>query len=259
MANYKLILKNTTISNIELDDGFTIPASSQITIEPSQRHRLIDDIDDGGDIVALINSGDIVVNDGVDDLILANGFMLQRAIDYIKYPDRAFNVRFEAEPERNNGFVSKNVQEAIEESRSAIEGKTAALPIFLNNGLTNNKWLSLDGAMGASNDLPQPVSFDSKIISLTYVNTNNNSDIDIEFYKNGTAPGNLVYTWSLRNKRYAYKTNNLSGVLFVAGDRLSCFARQVQGGTGVSARDVIVTIELQSTNSVVGEGGGTTL
>ena len=202
-----------------------------------------------------ILNGTIVVNDGVLDLTVANGIALDRAIDYLKHPDTAFNIRFLAEPERSNGFGAKNVQEAIEEARSAIEGKISALPTFLNNGLTSNKWLKLDGSMGSSDILPAISSYDGKLAGMTYINTNDGSNVDIEFYKNGTAPGNLLFTWQIRNKRHAYKTNGLDSYTMLRGDRISCFAKLT---SGTNARDVIVYVFVQSTNSVIGEGGGST-
>lgn len=245
------LLKNTTVSPVSVSDtGITIAASPGSYIIPPQDYMLWAA---STDVIPLINSGVIVINDGVLDLNPANGIALARAIDFLEHPDTAFNVRFLAVPERPNGFASKNVQEAIEEAKSAIEGKISVLPTFLNNGLTSNKWLSLDGAMGPSDTLPAVTSYDSKIAGLTYINTNNDSDVDIEFYKNGTAPGNLLFVWQIRDKRHAWKTNGLDSYTFMRGDRISCFAKAV---VGVSARDVIVNVFVQSTNSLVGEGGG---
>ena len=263
MPNLKKILKNNTGSPIILPEtGVTIPATGQITLEPGQYYLYANEIDISGVLATKIRSGDIIVNDGVDDLTVANGFSVERGIDYLKNNDRAFNIRFEAQPERMNGFVAKNVQEAIEESKAAIEGKVSVLPTFLNNGLTKNKWLSLDGAMNASNILPAVTAFDSKLAAMTFINGNNNADTDLEFYKNGA----LVFTWYVRNKRYAYKTDALSGVSFNQGDRISCFAKQTTDhsseggdGTGVDPTSVILFINVQTVNSIVGEGGGTTL
>ena len=256
MANSKLILKNTTITDIELDEGFTIPASSQIEIDPSLRHRFWDDIDVVGLLATKIRAGDVVVNDGINDLIA------ERGIDFLKFSDRAFNLRFESDPERVNGFVSKNVQEAIEEARAAIEGKVSVLPTFLNNGLTKNKWLALDGAMNPSNELPAVTSYDARLASFTFVNDKVNTDTNIELYVNGV----LTYTWFVRNAQYAWKTSGLSGVVFDRGDRISCFARQVTDhtsnggdGTGTDPSSVVIFINVQTINSVNDEGSGKTL
>jgi hypothetical protein len=256
------IIKNTTLSDIDLEKvGTSIPASGQIEI-PTQQYLLWADEDAITEIYVHLLSGDLVVNDGVDDITVANGFNIERAKNYLENPDHAFYARFASQPERMNGFVAKNVQEAIEEAKAAIEGKVSVLPTFLNNGLTKNKWLSLDGAMASSDSLPAVTAFDSKLAAMTYINNRDNTDVDIEFYSNGV----LVYTWNIRNKRYAYKTDALSGTSFSQGDRISCFAKQVTDhtsnggdGTGTDPTSVIVFINVQTVNSIVGEGGGPTL
>ena len=256
------IIKNTTVSDIEIyETGVNLAASSSFTIDPIN-HNYWATPEAIAEITPYINSGDIVINDGVLDLTAANGITLTTAILFLEYPDTAFSNRFLSEPERMNGFVAKNVQEAIEESKAAIEGKVSVLPTFLNNGLTKNRWLALDGAMSASNSLPAVTAYDSKLSGLTFVNGNNNADTDLEFYKNGI----LVFTWYVRNKKYAYKTDGLSGVSFLQGDRISCFAKQTadhssQGGdgTGVDPTSVIVFVNVQTVNSVTGEGGAPTL
>jgi hypothetical protein len=257
--NKKKILKNTINAPIELSQiGLTIPALGQITIEPGMYYIIANEIGltPAGQLDTLIANGSIVVNDGVHDLTVAEGILVDRAIDYLKYPDTAFNIRFLSESERPNGFAANNVQEAIEEARSTIEGKISVLPTFLNNGLTSGKWLSLDGSMGGSDVLPSICTYDSKLAGLTYININNGSNLDIEFYKNGITASQLVFTWQIRNKRHAWKTNSpLNTVLFLSGDRISCFAR---GVAGTSARDVVINLFVQSTNSVGGEGGAAT-
>ena len=243
------IIKNTTISDISLKDaGITIPASSQYEIEP-QDYLLWATDDVLTEISSYLTSGDLVVNDGINDLSATDGTY------YLKYPDSAFNQRFLSEPDRSNGFTAKTVQEAIEESKANIEGKTTALPSFMNNGITKNKWLALDRSMSSSNELPAIIAYDSTIASIVFINKNDDSDVDIELYKNGI----LDFTWELRNKRWAYKTNGLTSINLVAGDKLSCFAREVTGGTGVDPTSVILDVVLRSTSSITGEGGSSTL
>jgi hypothetical protein len=254
MANYKLVLKNTTITDIELDDGFTAPASGQVIIQPSQRFRLIDEIDDGGDLVALINSGDIVVNDGVNDITVANGFALQNAIDYIKYPDRAFNIRFEAEPERNNNFVSKNVQEAIEEAAqnsSSVIGRTYAV-IFFNNGNTANRWLFHIPTSDATDQLPYYVYWDLEAFGISFSNKVDMINCDIEFYINGTLPTDKVYTLEVRGQKYSHNTTLGSFFNANIGDKISIFVKKVGQSTALS---VEVDINFRITSSTVGPGG----
>lgn len=117
----KKILKNTTASPIELTQvGVTVPALGQIIIEPGQYFLYANEIglSPPGQLDTLISSGAIVVNDGVLDLKSSNGISEDRAIDYLKHPDTAFNIRFLSQPERSNGFTSKTVQEAIEEAKN---------------------------------------------------------------------------------------------------------------------------------------------
>jgi len=109
------ILKNTTGSDIEIKStGFTILASSSYTIEVSEfRFWAADEAIT--EITSFITSGDIVVNDGINDLSATEG------INHLKYPDFAFSQRFLSEPERSNSMSSKTTQQAVEEARPDIE------------------------------------------------------------------------------------------------------------------------------------------
>lgn len=66
------ILKNQTSSAINLDIGLTVPASGQLTLNPTD----FDDAADSNDLVEFIGSGDIVVNDGSFDLDKADAIRL---------------------------------------------------------------------------------------------------------------------------------------------------------------------------------------
>jgi len=106
------IVKNTTASDITISRvGVTISASSQHTIEV-QEYLLWGNTDALAEITPYVVSGDIVINDGIMDLSVGDG------INFLEYPDTAFNARFLSDPERVNGFASKTVQEAIEEAAS---------------------------------------------------------------------------------------------------------------------------------------------
>jgi hypothetical protein len=112
------VLINTTSSDIEVEGtGITVPANGQHEI-PQQDYLLWAASED---IAPFVNSGDIVVKDDYDGLIPARG------LDYLKYPDRAFHVRFDSCEVRDNCISSKNVQEAIEEVGFANK-------IYLKNG-----------------------------------------------------------------------------------------------------------------------------
>lgn len=249
MANNKLILKNTTISEIVLDEGFTVPASSQITIDPTLRMRFWDDIDVVGGLAASIRSGNIVVNDGVNDIT-----DVERAIDYLKIPDRAFNLRFESEPERSNDFLAKNIQEAIEEARdmnTAVTGRTYLIT-FYNNGNTANKWLYHIPTSEATDQLPYHSGFDLDVYGIIFGNKNTNIDCDVEFYVNGTTAPFKVFTLEVRDSRFYYKTTVSSIFSVAVGDDISIFIKKVGASTPASV-EINLHVRINSNN--VGEAG----
>lgn len=245
------ILKNTTVSDIELKEiGLTVPGSGQITVDTTGYLLLAQDTSIT-ELTALINVGDIVVNDGVQDLTVTNGIDLDRAIDFLKHPDTAFNSRFLSETERSNGFASKNVQEAIEESRNSAIGALLSFP-FLTTGNVSNKWLGTFESSFTSDTVPLIVPQDSDLKGVTFTNKDDNIDIDCEVYKNGV----LVTTVEIRNKRYYWKAGITPAVSFSQGDRLSVFLKKVTEGTGDStAQDPIIQILLKLVNEQPGEGG----
>jgi len=219
-----IILKNTTGSDIALSEfGVTVPLSGQYLCDTQEYTRLAGD-DSITEITTHINTGDIVVNDGVDDITVANGFTLQNAIDYLKYPNTAFNIRFAAEPERSNGFTKKNTQEAIEESRTSGVGKLIGY-FFAGSGNTFNKWLGFGNTNSTSDVVPLVLPQDMSLKGVTYSNANDDSSIDLEVHVNGV----LSFTWQVRNYRVAWETG-LSGYDFNQGDRISIYAKKVTGG-----------------------------
>lgn len=151
-----------------------------------------------------------------------------------------------------NGFTSTDVQNAIEEAKNASSfGSLAILPVFLNNGSTRNKWLSLYNAFNTSDTLPAIAPFTSEIFALTYTNATSGSNVDIEIYKNGAAGGNLIFTWQIRNKKNAYKTN-MTPLALSPGDTISVFCRDV---SSPYPNTVVVTVGVRTTASTTGEGG----
>ncbi len=112
-------LKNTTGVDIVITSvGLTISASTTLTIEVEEYTLWASD-DVIAEITTDINTGDLVVSDGIGDLSAFDG------LNFLRYPDTAFNIRFLSDPERFNGFIAKNVQEAIEE---AVTGTSVVTP-----------------------------------------------------------------------------------------------------------------------------------
>jgi hypothetical protein len=101
------IIKNTTALDIILDGpGITVPALGQVTLESSDYDKLTQTTN----ILTLIGNGDIVINDGIDDLSIAE------AVKFIYLPDFAENIRFKNDATNENLFEAKETQEAIEEA-----------------------------------------------------------------------------------------------------------------------------------------------
>lgn len=247
MANTKLILKNTSIVDLELSEGFTIPASGQITIDPSLRHRFWDDIDVVGTLAIMIRTGVVIVNDGVTDITLANGLDVERGIDYLKFPDTAFNIRFKSNPERNNGFTSKNAQEAIEEVRSSFLGK-GFQTTFMGNGTVGNEWLKSEDQNINSDQSPDIFKFGARCVGIDFTNSRGGSDfvaiLCLSNINNG-ATVTRFFKWTVTNGRVGLKTNNINGFTVNAGDKMAVYVRD----TGRNPRDLVVTLDFIVTSA----------
>lgn len=235
------ILKNTTVSPLGVSDlGITIPANSSYTVQVPDYLLLAD----SSDVITPITSGDIVVNDGSQDLSTIQGLL------YVGYPDDALRLHFLDNSVRSNGFSAQNVQDAIEESRNQVAGKLEDFG-FMSSGSVQNKWLNIDHPSVTSDTVPLVTPWSGKITALTFSNKNDNVDIDIELYINTV----LAYTWEIRNKRTAWKAL-AGGIATVSqGDRLSMFARAYNGGTGGSPRDVAGEIMATLITQPDGDGG----
>lgn len=238
------ILKNNTVSDISVKSiGVTLPASSSTTIDVRE-HTLLASVDSIAELTTPINAGDIIVNDGLRDLSAADG------LRYIAYPDDAFNIRFLNDPDRANAFNSRNVQEAIEEARTSGIGSVIPF-VFSSSGNTADKWLEYTSSSAPSNEVPLLVPQNADIKGFTFSNKDDDVDIDVEIYCNGT----LVYTWEVRNKRTYYETGISAGSL-LQGDRLSVFFKRYSGGTGDdTAQTPILTVLIKFTAEAAGSGG----
>lgn len=133
------IIKNTTLSSIEVKEvGVTIPASSQYIVDPGNYRlwatAIINSITGATQFVTNINSGDLVVNDGYEDLTDTHGK------DFLKAFEHAWNIRFDAEPKRANGFYldDSNVQEAIEFSKTGAIDNDLDKMQFGKQGISSN-------------------------------------------------------------------------------------------------------------------------
>lgn len=134
---------------------------------------------------------------------------------------------------------------------SAVGGSIACM----DDGLTFNKWLSIGrtSASSTSDTVPAVIPFNSVLYSLTYINSTDDTGTDVEIYKNGV----LLFTWQIRNKRRAYKTDGLTTITFLAGDYIGIYMKDVSGSTKPS--DPLIYIHYSFTDGTFGEGGSSTL
>lgn len=192
--NYKKRLRSGTGTAIEIEQtGHEVPATGFFTIEPGRYYVYANIMDETGGVTLhqKILDGDIIVNDGQRDLIP------DRGIDYLKHPDRAWNIRFESDPDRLNGFVAKNAQEAIEEAQGQAIGNDLDTMQFGRNGnINNNTWL-LNLNNIPSNSSPTVLAYDSLFRKISFSNDNNAANFTIQVWRSPETNPNaktLVYS-----------------------------------------------------------------
>lgn len=152
-----------------------------------------------------------------------------------------------------NGFTADGVQAAIEEAQNSAIGSIKSFS-FMTSGNTSNKWLGFASNTAPSDQVPFIVPQDSEIKGVTFANRDNDVDIDIEIYVNGT----LQHTENIRNKRWYYNVG-ISGPTCNQGDRISVYLKQYTGGTGdTTAQDPIVVVLVKFTDEEVATGGAQT-
>ena len=105
---FERVLKNTTASDITIPDtGYTIPASGQLEVYPPDI-LLWAASAVGGDLESYLDSGDVVVNDGVTDLIAAVGkaylyfvYSMEDLVEYDYFEDDTLSLT------TSDGWISK--------------------------------------------------------------------------------------------------------------------------------------------------------
>ena len=284
------ILVNKTGTDIPLKfvGGESVPANGEKAIRVTEYldYAIEDSINEL--ITHIVTNGDINVKDGITEM---SG---QEALNYLLYPHFAKSSRFEINTLLGHKqFTQKTTQQAVEESFPSIkkdatliqntvrniifegagvivtnEGNNTVkvnhpaefIPgklvdfSFGNVGNTQNKWLEFATSSASSDEDPFVAVFGGILVGLTYVNTRDNTDLNIEIYKNGS----IWFTWEIRNKRYAFKTNfDSPEPTLLQGDRISMFSKKITSGSGSSQPSTpIVEFTLQVTSSPIAEGGG---
>jgi len=228
------ILKNTTLSDIELDFlGVTVPASGQLTIDPEDYLDLGTD-DSTNEIDPFITSGDIVVNDGTNDLGITAGQ------NFIRFPDNAPNIRYD---NTISGLISTDVKNAIDELAGTVTvDEFAFFPIWAeeNAALGNNlrEWSFGNGAQG---DIGIVLPVDAQLYAVSYNADNAGTNTEIAVVQNTSSQ---VATTGPQSGEDGF---NILGtpVQFSAGDRLG-FQTILAGG----ASDVRVCAWMRVPSSI---------
>jgi len=127
-----------------------------------------------------------------------------------------------------NGFVSTNVQAAIEEAQSTALGKLVfVVSINRNGSMSGGDWF------GRSEVLPNTASFvcptNMQFIGISWSNANSNCDFDLEFYKNGRTTTKFR-TYQARNLTLGYAYGWADS--FSAGDYID--VKYIDQGDNVS-------------------------
>lgn len=268
------ILKNTTGADITLRQ-VVIRAGSSYTIPPKRF-----DVWAADDVVdPYVTSGDIVVNDGTVDLSVAAGIRhldklsaaTQVDVDLSPFqnistdddvqavlPELIPNAQVndvDVTTQINSVDFRGNVSVTDEGNGNATITIGTASPLggiyalhFGDSGSVGNEYLENSISRRPTNEVPQIVPFNSKVIAYTYSNRDNDSDIDLKIYSvaenSANSPTILKDAWVLRNARSARKTNFPSDIVFNAGDKVTIYADD----KGVNPDDVAFTIYLQITS-----------
>jgi hypothetical protein len=244
------VLNTTTGSSVFIEDiGVSINPGEPYTIHPNNYGRFAASVD----IDTLIDDGDITLTlfaellTPIDAKRVINELspfiaafdtqqnLLQPVVRYIEVDGTLLAIEDLGDGQTR---LKANLS-------STIQGRLISFS-FKNSGNTSNKWVSFGASSATSNSVPFVCPFNLVLCAITFSNEDDNESSDIEVYKNGS----LLFTWEVRNKRTAYKSNFAQN--FSAGDRISIFMRKAQGKT---PNNPVLEVILLISDNVVGEGG----
>lgn len=256
-------LNNQTGSLVKISDvGDEVQASSFIDVPNYDRHKYADSID----IDPLVNGGTLVVEHPLGTLLNAfDGLCLIHEETYFHtsevdtpsvavVTERTKVVRYIGPPWMVTNPAPGYTYVELNLSNTA-EGKEATYQFFNNGSNIQNKWLDHEGSNIPSDMTPGVVSANSKVRAITYSNDRDNTDIDIQIYRNGITPGDMIFAWQLRDCRLAYKTDFDGSLPFNRGDTVRMFAKKVVGGPGgQNPTKAVIKLTLINTDDIKAEG-----
>jgi len=244
-------LKNTTESDLFHDNtGTGLPADEYHEVDEHILEKYTDD-----QMLDWFADGTIIFNDTITD--------------YSTYPENWDRFRDKVIIQKDNQVVTREniiinfegsgIQSVVNNGngKTTVTATSEALAgssfqyAFVSQGALGNKWLAYHDH--PSNTTVAPIPFACSLLCMTFSNKTNDRDVDIEVYKNGFSGGNKIYTWQIRDKRWAYKTD-IASVNLNAGDYVALYGKKITSNT--KPTDVVVELLFQITNAATGEGGG---
>jgi hypothetical protein len=259
------IIKNVSSNDLEVvKTGVLLAATTgQKEIDPRRYAAWGDAIDTNSEVIvdpdgtptsstlqAEINAGNLVVNNGTIDLNAVEGSRyltasikpsLEENDSSVARYIKTINIEGNATAiDEGDGKVTINVGQS-----ASLVGKLMELSWY-QDGSAGDKYMKLEGCDEGSNRIRGVVPFGWKLVALTFSNHQNNADGNFRIQKNGTT----IFTWSISNKRRAYKTNGLSGVTFIAGDNIRLYGTKGND----EFKDPVVVMTFIVTDDTEGEG-----
>lgn len=224
------IIKNTTGTDIEIEAiGRTIPTSGQVLFPPTD-YLLLADPDTITEITSDVNAGNLIINDGTNDLSASEG------LDYLQYPDDATNIRFTP----TSLIPDDTVQEAIQNGVSnALNAPRYTIPLLYNGTVSNNEFIGYTNLI-PGDSTPIIVPKTGFLEEYTFSNRNSNADYTIELRRNSTTA--TVFDTESKTNTQSFIKDGINEP-FNAGDEI--YVKYLDNGN--NATDVVIILLFRAT------------
>lgn len=210
-SNKTVLFKNGTANDLVVR-GRMIRAGSPVVYRRFDSNDFFQPLlfEREAEITAQILAGDIIVNNGIEDLSPTDGVLW------------VFG-----EFDTTDGTIGA--------SANATTGKMLQLD-FENPSSIGGDWLQSGGM--PTNETPVIVPFDSRLVSITFSNKERGADTELQIQAvsetDGRSPSPTIITWTIDNARTARRNDFGSPqITFSKGDKIAVFAEQ-RGNTDPS-------------------------